>query len=272
MLNPKIQALVKLQEIDTDIDRLDAEISSIPFKIEQKNKEFEDIKSTTDKEKNEIKQLQLELKNIEMEVKTKEDLVNKNKTELNIIKTNDQYSALVKQIKASQEAISDAESRILGILDSIDATQKELKVRELELKKIESELGVAIKGLEERKKQAEIELEAVKVKRGGAAGLITPSVLRKYEHIRESRDDGTAIVIIEKGACSSCHIKLPAQVENESVKIANDPESDQMVICEHCARMLYSETTTFTPMKKAEKPVEIIEFSDSSSEATTNEN
>jgi predicted nucleic acid-binding Zn-ribbon protein len=239
-LNEQISLLIQLQNIDFDLDKLTEEYDSIPVKIEQIKNTINESKANYEKNKNEIKQLQLELKKFELELKAKEDEIKKYKIELNSVKTNEQYNALLLEIKKCEEIKDKTESEILLLLDKIDNSNLEIKNLEKELLKIESSNNEAIKDLENKRVELEKELSIKKQKREDFIKKISPNILKKYEHIRESRD-GIALSLITDGACSSCHIKLPPQVINEVTKVITATQIYELVYCENCSRILYIE-------------------------------
>ena len=72
------------------------------------------------------------------------------------------------------------------------------------------------------------------VKNPGLAAKVDKSFLSKYERLIKNRD-GLAIVGVVNAACQGCFRVLPPQITNE-IRMKQD-----LVFCEHCARILYIE-------------------------------
>lgn len=255
--------LLELQEIDIELDRFIEENEFIPDKIEQQKSLINETLSASESAKNDLKKLQLDHKKLEGDLKAKEDEIKKHRVELNAIKTNEQYSALLTEIDSCQAEQDKIENEIIVVLEKIDKSGIDVKKSETDIKKVEAGINAVIKELEEKKVALEKEIAALRAKREESAGKVSKNILKKYERIREN-SDGIGIASIVNGACGSCHIKLIHQIINEATKVANTPDSNELVLCDNCSRILYVEASLKPPAVTAvseekseiEEPVE----------------
>jgi predicted nucleic acid-binding Zn-ribbon protein len=62
---------------------------------------------------------------------------------------------------------------------------------------------------------------------------ISTRLLRAYERMRESRLKSSAVVPVVNGVCQGCYMVVTKSVIMELKK------SDELVLCEHCGRILF---------------------------------
>ncbi len=229
----EIRKLIKLQEIDSELDSLIEECSFIPAEIENKKNLISEMKNKLEEDRKKLKNFQVQHKELDLELISCEDAIKKHKTELNIVKTNEQYKALLAEIAKKETEKSGIEDKILQLMENIDSYSNMLKEKEKKLKEEEVKILEQIKSLEEKKKNLEEQIKTQENKRREFSNTIKLDILKKYEHIRESKEDGVAIAAIENNHCGCCRIKLPPQVINEVSK-GND-----LVLCDNCTRILY---------------------------------
>lgn len=231
-IGQQLEWLIQLQEIDSQIYRLNAEKEAKPEEIKQLKDSLSQKQSALKETESGLKSLQLKRKEKEIELGTKEAEVKKLQVQLYQIKTNKEYTAMLHEIESHKADNSLLEDEILKLMEEIDTV--EAKVQQ-ERKKFEEEskrVDAVIKAIEARIKEIEIILGELKNKRAEITPMINPKVLKDYEKIIEGKE-GLALVEVVNDACGGCYMHLPPQIINE-IKM-----KEYMVICENCQRMLY---------------------------------
>src|SRR5262249_25176046 len=104
--------LVRLQEQDKVLDALKTALDKVPADVAAIQKIIEAEKAKIQEVKAKSNQLQLAKKEKESEVQAKEAAVRKHGEELNKVKTNDAYKALLSEIEKAKKDASDLETRI----------------------------------------------------------------------------------------------------------------------------------------------------------------
>lgn len=230
-------ALVALQAKDTAIDDLARRITSIPEEIRALNEAFEEKKNSMTAAKEALVKLQVEKKNRELSIAEKDEEIRKHQRELNMVKDNDAFKALLSEIETAKKQQDDIETEILGLLEDIDKAAAAEKVQRQDVVKLEEEKNLRSKALEAEKKDCEAALEGARAGRAGDAAKISEAVVEKYEFIRAQRK-GLAIVRVKedkagKISCGGCNMGLTAQ------KIVDVKTPDALVFCDNCQRMIY---------------------------------
>ncbi len=119
--------LIKLQKIDSEIISVNAHLDSIPDQIEAID---EDIKATAvlvSGARDKLAANQKKRRELEGEVKGIREQTAKFKRQLNDVKTNKEYSALLKEIEETDQKIARIEEEILNEMIAADDIEKEIK-------------------------------------------------------------------------------------------------------------------------------------------------
>ncbi len=231
-MQDELSFLVTLQQHDAAIDELNEKAAAFDPQIQNKNKQVEALKTNLKIAKDALSSHQVRKKQLEMDVDTKEKLVQKHQGELNGLKSNDAYKAMLEEIKAAKDAVVKIEDEILSLMEAVDVDDKKYKELEKKFKTDEAALKSEAQKIESEKIAA---LELVKKKqeeRDAFAKTVPSTLLSQYDVIRE-KGGGLAIVPMVRNSCGGCHMSLTTNKANEVKK------AKTMVLCDSCSRILY---------------------------------
>jgi uncharacterized protein len=231
-MHQELKKIFELQQFDIKIDGLRAELERIPSQIQGLSDTIAAEKQKLETFKTDMKQSALKHKEKEAELSAKEQEIVKFSQELNSIKTNEAYRAMLNQIENAKKAQGVIEDEILLLLEHADESAKQIKQMELKTRSEETRIQQHIADLRATEEKLRGDLAAVEAERAAFVPAIPPESLAQYEHIRNVKE-GVAIVAIVDKSCSGCNYKLPPQRINEVVK------GHDLVVCDHCSRILY---------------------------------
>jgi len=234
-LEEQIKLLIELQGLDSQIFRLEDRLEAIPESIKDMDEQFKEKTAGLRKIEDGIKTLLLKRKEKEGDLEAKEQSVKKFHSQQNLVKTNKEYSALEEEIGRAKADGSILEEDIIKIFDQIDAENRESGKEKEFLKSEELRMNTEKKKLDDEAKAVKAELEKLKGQRAELAAKVDKTLLPKYERLSKNKD-GLAIVGVVDEACQGCFRVLPPQVINE-IRM-----NQELVFCEHCARILYVES------------------------------
>jgi predicted nucleic acid-binding Zn-ribbon protein len=146
-IKEKVKLLVTLQEKDCAIDTLRRQAALIPVQVNEQKELLATLKKEAEDSRKGLVQLQLRRKEKEIELESKEGEIKKHGLELNSIKSNDAYKALLNQIEQCKQGKSSLESEILEIMDSAEKESAKAKDTEKQLKVKEGEMQTGISRL-----------------------------------------------------------------------------------------------------------------------------
>ncbi len=224
--------LIALQEVDLVLDRIQNEMDEIPKEIDRLNRDLEGSVASLDEMKKKMTELQLDRKDKELELKNKEEELKKHQTELFSIKTNEAYTALLKEIEEGKKEKDGIEDKVLAALEQEDALLAEGKIKKEELARKKEAVAKQQKELEDKLQRLGQNLQEIQSEQKQKIADIKPEIFERYKRIREKKD-GVAIVPVAHGFCGGCNIALPPQLINDVLK------GEDLVACRNCLRILY---------------------------------
>jgi predicted nucleic acid-binding Zn-ribbon protein len=233
--NPEVEALRKVDELDVKASRLKRDITDTPAELDKHKAQCKAAKDRVQACHEEQKKLQREIDKIDLETKSNLEQVKKFQIQQNTVKTNEEYSALKKQIEAVKKQNGEYEDKALGFYEKIDS----LKAEEAGLKKAVAEAEGKLKAEEAEVKKdlagLEEKLGAIVAERSAAEGKVAPTNLQMYRRILEKLGN-RALAPVHGRTCQGCFIEI---APNTLAQLLGGKE---LVQCKACARILYLES------------------------------
>src|SRR5579859_5604945 len=184
---PDIENLLKLQDADKEIRRLQDEVAELPKRVAAIEQKLAGTKAQLDKAQAAIKADEAARRKYDTAISYLRGKISKYRDQSLDVKTNDQYKALLHEIQFAEQEIRLNEDRILEVMVNVDAREKEVKAADAELKaetaEIEKEKEEARKVTAEDQKK----LSEWNAKRDGLRHGISEDVLRHYERVMKHR-------------------------------------------------------------------------------------
>lgn len=251
-MNPDLQHLIELQKLDDVIREIELEISSLPRKIAEIESQLTSHIRQVEGDQHALTENQKSRRRREGEISAARDKISHFKDQSLMVKTNEQYKALLHEIEHQEAHIRELEDQILA--EMIDSESLERKLRQAEAKLAEErqqaqrEITIA----EQQKRQEEQKLAHVRSERSTIQSQIAINLYETYERIAKARR-GMAVVEVSDGTCGACHVHLRPQVFSEVMS------NEQLRTCESCGRILFyvpkptaDETATETTAETSE--------------------
>jgi len=224
--------LIGLQEIDTQIYKMESEKELKPQEISDLNDSLQQKQSGMKDADDNLKAIQLKHKEKEMLLGTKEEEVKKLQGQLNLIKTNKEYTTMVGEIESHKADNSLLEEEIIGLMDSIDEAKARIEIEKQKFAEESKNIDTRIKEIEAKVRDINAAVIELKKKREELIPLIDKKILNEYERILIGKD-GQAMAEVINDNCGGCYMQLPPQVINEiNMK-------EKVIHCENCQRILY---------------------------------
>ena len=227
-----LQQLLVVQDRDRRLAQLKAEAARIPIEIAAAQQRLVDESAKFEKAKTELKQIESQRKQLEVDADTKRQQILKYRTQLNQIKSNTEYQALLKEINKAEADIRQVEDVELEFMDRLDKLQPALKQEQAQLKELTNKAEAEKAEFQRRSSLIAKELAQLQGERDQLVATVDPDALRRYDRLLRSKGD-LAIVPIKHGNCGGCHLNLPPQ----TVHTARGER--ELASCSYCGRILY---------------------------------
>ena len=228
-----MKSLLKLQSLDLQIEKLRLRESEIP---KQKSK-YDIHKKRLDDElkssENRHKSLMLEQRECEGEIAAKQQDIKKKEMQLQAVKKNEEYQALLHEMEMHKKQIGIKEERIINIMMELDEAKSCLEEDKKRIGAEQDEIAAECAKIDAELAVAVAERKALEGQRAPLVAEIDPGMLNKYERIRKAKKTGPALVPLQGESCSGCFMSITAQHVNEILS------GDKFMPCNHCGRLVY---------------------------------
>jgi uncharacterized protein len=237
----ELQQLVALQNLDTSIRRLQAELEAIP-------KRRAEIETEFDQRAFEIRALETRRDEARhartlLEIEVGEQRVRVERAERNLMssKKQDEYTAAIREADAARKQISTLETQILEQMDALEKAEASLTERADEIASLNSLRETRLESFDDESRQQADKLAMSRAERERLVAALPKSMGALYVRISARIRDGVAVAEARNGACMACFMALRPQA------MAQVRRGEEVVTCDNCNRILYYAPSDSTP-------------------------
>ncbi len=228
---PEIENLLRLQEADKELRRLQDEIAELPKRVATIEHKLADTKLQLEKAQAAVKADEGARRKYDTAITDLRGKISKYRDQSLDVKTNDQYKALLHEIQFAEKEIAATEDRILELMVNADARDKEVRAAQADLKAEAAEIEKEKEQARKRTTEDEKQLTEWRAKRDTMRAGVNEDLLRHYERVSKFRGSGISEVRDHK--CMACQVMLRPQIYNDV------RTGQQTVVCDSCQRVLY---------------------------------
>ena len=232
-MKAELSHLIALQNADTNIRRLQAEIVDIPERRAEIEKEFDQrafeiraLEERRDHARQERSRLESEI----FEQKQRAERADRN---LMAAKKPDEYTAAIREADAARKQISAFETQILEQMEILDQADAALKERAGEITSLNSDREARLKAFDDESGTIGDRLAVARKEREELFTNLPKQMSGLYARIRARIRDGVAVAEARNRSCSACFMSLRPQV------MAEIRRGEEVITCDNCGRILY---------------------------------
>ena len=211
-MKAELSQLIALQNADTNIRRLQAEIESIPERRAEIEKEFDqrafEIRALEERRDGARK----ERARVEADILEQKQRAKRADRNLMAAKKPDEYTAAIREADAARKQISTFETQILEQMEISEQAEKDLAERAPEVEKLGAEMAESFKAFDEQAQVKQQQLESARVERERLMNELPKPISAMYKRIAARIRDGVAMAEARNGACTACYMALRPQV------------------------------------------------------------
>jgi uncharacterized protein len=231
-VSEKLEALINLQRVDSEIDRILTIRGELPLEVEDLEDEVLGLQTRIRKIEEELEAIDQEVIDRKNAQKDAQTAINAYKEKQSNVRNNREYESLSKEIEFQELEIQLHEKKTKEALfrvdqkkESLAETRERLDIRsqDLEIKKKELEAIIA----ETQKDEEKLRKDSDKAKTS-----IDEPLLIAYDRLRINSKNGLAVVPIDRDACGGCFNRIPPQRQLDIM------QRKKIIVCEHCGRIL----------------------------------
>ncbi|MDX1934321.1 MAG: C4-type zinc ribbon domain-containing protein [Capsulimonadales bacterium] len=232
-LREDLQHLLTVQEVDSRIDRLRAELSGMDTGAELAAF-YNTGKISFDKQKAAAIQAQTEQKDLEMRLQSLEAKIAQVNKDLygGVITGSRELKNLQAELDMLERQKSDAEGKVLAAMETANRAMATAQTTETHLKQLAEKYRTVRATFKQKQADVNGRMSELDTERKAAAAPVSPPVLARYDSIRAKRKGLGATTLAIDGSCGACHTQLNSTLVNA----VRDAQSIQT--CEYCGRIL----------------------------------
>ena len=234
-----LQRLIELQGLDDELYAAEGEHANVP----ERRRELEERRAAAEEKLAEtseaLRAAETEQRRVEGELQEQEALLQKLEGQQFQVKSNATYTALLHEMERARQAISDRETRILELMEAIEAATASVSEADVEVAAVREQGATEGQALDEREKVLEAEVVRLRAERDALCARIESGVLAQYARIASRRRP--AVVSIFHEMCLGCRVNIPPQNYIEILK------AERIITCGNCHRILIQEPKVVAP-------------------------
>lgn len=231
-IEEKLMTLYRLQQIDSQIDKIKIIRGELPLEVQDLEDEIEGLQTRIDKFQEEVKSYEKQVSEKKLSIKESTALVKKYEEQQMNVRNNREYDSLSKEIEFQNLEIQLAEKRIKEFSTALELKNEQIKESKSLLKERESDLRVKNSELKGIVQETEKEEQSLFNKSTELKKNIDDRLVVAYNRIRTNARNGLAVVQIERDACGGCFNKIPPQ-HHLDIRMHK-----KIIVCEYCGRIL----------------------------------
>jgi predicted nucleic acid-binding Zn-ribbon protein len=228
---PEIENLLRLQDADKEIRRLQDEVAELPKRVAVIERKLAGTKAGLEAAQAAVKADEATRRKYDTTISDLRGKISKYRDQSLDVKTNEQYKALLAEIQFAEKEIAATEDKILELMLNADARDKEVKAAQANLKAETAEIEKEKIEARQRTVEDEKQLTEWRAKRDQMRAGVSEDLLRHYERVSKFRGSGISEVRDHK--CMACQVMLRPQIYNDV------RTGQQTVVCDSCQRVLY---------------------------------
>ena len=231
-MHSELEQLLVLQDRQQKIRQIQTEIETIPLRRKSLEAQLAASASAVDALKQKGRQVEVDRKKLELDAGTRTESISRLKTQQYQTRKNDEFQALGHEIERYENEIRKIEDEELELMLQADKVKADLTEEETKAAAVKESITRQTADLDAKSRALQSRLEELTRERGELAEKIDEDLLSRFERLFNSKGDA-AIVAIEHGVCTGCHMKVT------SATAASARAGKEIVSCENCGRILY---------------------------------
>jgi predicted nucleic acid-binding Zn-ribbon protein len=228
----EFEKLIQLQQLDSEIRQINLFLETTGPLLEDIDKKIAESGQVATSAKDRMVQSQKKRRELEAQVKDLKAQIGKYKRQLNEVKTNKEYTALLKEIEESQAQVDKLEEEFIAEMLVEDDVQKEIKSANQKFAEAQEKFSREKESIFRKKKEKEEQARVLAQQKEGLLPKIPQDQAGLYLRIFRKKA-GIALSPVTDDFCSMCHMRVRPQVLNEL------NEGKKLILCENCGRILY---------------------------------
>jgi predicted nucleic acid-binding Zn-ribbon protein len=225
-----LRRLVELQKLDDELAMLEEEHRALPARREALAAQQRAAEERLAAGRDALRTAELAQRQAERDLQEREATVSRLEGQQFQVKTNEAYTALLREIDHARAAISGCETRILEAMEAIESCGAAVSAAEGEAKASGERAQTGARTLAARETELAGRIVELRERRAEARGRVERDLVELYERIAVRKRP--AVVTVTREICTGCRVDIPPQ------RFVELQGRERVVTCGRCQRIL----------------------------------
>ncbi len=222
--------LLELQRLDDELVACQTEYDGLPGHRERIEQERSACDEQLAAAKQTLQDAEGALRQAEGALQDQEALLQRLEGQQFQVKSNDAYTALLREMDQARESISEHETKMLEHMDAIEQSRGRLAEVEKQVGETRSRLEAERRAIDARAPELTSEIGRLRTLRSQVEPDVGPELLNHYERVSNRRRP--AVILVKEERCGGCRVGIPPQSFIEILR------GEAIVTCGNCSRIL----------------------------------
>ncbi len=234
-----LDALLALQDIELQVVDIRRQLAARQRNVKQQAARLRAAEETLAAERAEFKRTQVQMDDVDVDLKSRSAHISRLRDNLNTVRTNKEYAAVLSQLNNEKADVTRLESRAFELLAAVEARKKAVAEHEEAVQHeaqrvaaLESQVAHAQTSFTDR-------LAALERQRAAAGRDLDAKALELFNRISERYDGEVMARVVQmhprrqEYLCEGCNMSLAAERANALLT------RDEVITCDNCGRILH---------------------------------
>jgi predicted nucleic acid-binding Zn-ribbon protein len=234
-----LDSLLQLQDLELQIVDIRRQLAAKQRSVQRQTEKLKAAQDTVAAEHEELKRAQMQQDEVDLDLKSRAAHISKLRDDLNKVKTNKEYAAVLSQLNNEKADLTRLETRAFELLSNVEARKKSLteqqensRVEAQRLANLEAQLAHAKASFADR-------LGTLENRRRKATDGIDAKSLDLFNRISERYEGEVMARVVQphprrqEYLCEGCNMSLAAERANALMS------RDEVITCDNCGRILH---------------------------------
>lgn len=238
-MGAKTRALLNYQEIELQIVDIRRQLDRRQRQIAAQNKKLDASRSSLAGEQGELRRAQMQIDELDVELKARNAHIAKLREQLNSVRTNKEYAAILSQLNNDKADYSKLETRALELMAALEERKKGMSGQQSAEKTDVDRLGQLQAEFDQTQRLYAERLAELEQQKAAAAASLEKPAIEMFHRLSE-RWEGEAMAECvrvnprrDDYSCGGCNMSLTADMAN-ALRV-----KDELFTCKNCGRVLY---------------------------------
>ncbi|MCG8633178.1 MAG: C4-type zinc ribbon domain-containing protein [Desulfobacterales bacterium] len=232
MSKPDIATLVKLQEAETEVVRLQEVLERVENEKNKLASRLKQFETALNENQEELERAQKACRDNELEIKTIDERIVKSNENLRNVTTNKEYQVLLREVDDNKKRKDALETELLELMDEREKSSGIVTESQKEYQMLEEQIRSEQAEIEKRSSEDRALLNEYLEQQEEIGKTLDPKLMDRFRRISKM-NQGSAVTQASEAVCMGCFMNIPPQMYIEVQR------GNELVSCPQCSRILY---------------------------------